>query len=63
MKHRMIFISAIRDRITTELREQGVSAETIKESFDLWDSGDEPRTPWERGCFDVFRQVQTNIEG
>lgn len=60
---RMSFIPALEAMIRKNLVEkQGVSDSTVTLALAQWYANAEPRTPWERGCFEVFTQVQKQIE-
>jgi hypothetical protein len=63
-EERMKFIPDLRDAIRSRLlREAGavLTEEIITEAFRKWDAGEEPATPWESGCFEVFRKVQSDV--
>lgn len=60
-ENRMKFIPELKEKITNSLKSQGVNAGAISSSFTLWENGEQPLTPWEKGCFEVFKQVQDTI--
>lgn len=59
---RMKFIPELKDKIIDNLRSQGLSGGIVDDSFRKWENDEEPSTPWEKGCFAVFAQVQKQIE-
>jgi len=59
---RMKFIDDLRAMIIQKLELQNVPADITRAALDQWDAGGEPRTPYERGCFEVFHTIQNNIE-
>lgn len=59
---RMKFIAELKDMIAQQLVRQGINELQIKRAFALWEDGNEPETPTDRGCFEVFRTIQRQID-
>ncbi len=59
---RMTFIPELKGVLVKKLGEQGVNEMTVRRAFEQWEAGDEPRTPWERGCFGAFKYTQEQVE-
>jgi hypothetical protein len=59
---RMKFIPELEEKIRANLRTQGLEGGIIEDSLRKWRADEEPSTPWERGCFAVFAQVQKQVE-
>ena len=59
---RMKFIPELKEKILVNLKSQGLSGELVYKSLRKWENDEEPSTPWERGCFAVFAQVQKEVE-
>lgn len=59
---RMKFIPGLRDRFVSELARAQISEKVVRAALDQWDAGGSPRTPVERGCFEVFADVQRQID-
>jgi hypothetical protein len=61
MKKRMVFIPELREQLLVSLAAQGVHPGDVERALQQWNDGNEPRTLVERGCFDVFRKVESDI--
>lgn len=61
-KERMQFIPELQTKIADNLeKHQGVGRHLVTRAFERWHAGQEPETPWDRGCFAVFEQVQNDL--
>lgn len=58
---RMVFIPELRAAIYRQLGNFGFGDMEVSRALKLWDEGGQPRTFAERVCFDVFRQVEENV--
>lgn len=59
---RIDFIPELRAALARQLRLQGLQQPEIDAAFLRWDDNCQPLTPVEHGCFEIFRQVQRDIE-
>jgi hypothetical protein len=58
---RMRFIPELREHIIKNLVNQGIDKEIVEHSLNKWETGANPSTPYESGCFEVFKQIQANV--
>jgi hypothetical protein len=55
------FSEAVRDRLRSELWDQGLSNVLIDQAFARWDAKQGPQTPAMRLCFLAFERVRDRI--
>lgn len=59
---RMKFIPEMKDMMVANLVKQGLTEAQIIRAFEVWEAGDSPRNPIQRGCFEVFETIQKQVD-